>query len=301
MSELAERLSALSPAKRELLLRRLNERKGVSADGASAGARLSLVPDVGEEYEAPRTPIEEVMAGLWAEALGREKVGISSDFFKLGGHSLLATQLVAQMSEIFGVELPIVVLFAHPTVAALADEIESGRFRRHQVPSIVPTDRNTHAPISYTQERIWFLNQLDPDGQAYNISRALRFFGELDVGALERSFTEVVRRHEILRTTFPLIDGQPVQVVHPPWTMALPVVDLTHVQEGERAREIERQYRAAQTPFDLAKPPLIRLSLLMFSRSEYTLILGEHHLLHDGWTQGVLMRELIIRDRKSVV
>jgi amino acid adenylation domain-containing protein len=293
MNDLAERLSALSPAKRELLMRRLNERNGASANGASAGALSSIVPGVGEEYEAPRTLIEEMLAELWAEALGREKVGISSDFFKLGGHSLLATQLVVRMSEIFGVELPIVALFAHPTISELAGQIESGRFQRHEMPSIVPTDRNTHAPISYTQERIWFLSKLDPNNQAYNISRAVRFFGELDVGALERSFTEVVRRHEILRTTFPLIDGQPIQVVNPPWTLAMPVLDLTHVQESDRFREIERQYRAAQAPFDLTSGPLIRVQLLMFSRKEFTLILSEHHLLHDGWTQGVLMRELI--------
>jgi amino acid adenylation domain-containing protein len=293
MNDLAERLSALSPAKRELLLRRLNERKGVEIKSVSKGALSSVMSDDGEEYEAPRTLIEEMLAGLWAEALGREKVGISSDFFKLGGHSLLATQSVARINEIFSLELPIVVLFSHPTISQLAGEIESGHFLSHQVPSIVPTDRNAHAPISYTQERIWFLNQLDPDGQAYNISRALRFFGQLNVGVLERAFTEVVRRHEILRTSFPLVDGQPIQVVHPPWTVALPVVDLTHVQESERPQEIEHQYRAAQAPFDLAKVPLIRLRLLMFSLNEYTLILSEHHLLHDGWTQGVLIRELI--------
>src|SRR5688572_19435369 len=155
-----------------------------------------------ETYVAPRTPVEEVLAGIWAEVLGVGRVGIDDEFFGLGGHSLLATRAVSRVRELFGVELPLRALFEGPTVAEMAGRVEEMRRAGLPVlPPVVPVERTGALPLSFAQERLWFLDRFDP-GTSWNLPFALRLRGALDVDALERSLGEIVRRHEALRTTF---------------------------------------------------------------------------------------------------
>src|SRR6185295_5721608 len=163
---------------------------------------------------APRTPTEEVLAGIWAWVLKVEAVGAEDSFFELGGHSLLATQIVSRVREAFGVELPLRRIFEAPTLAALARSIESARAAGLERPALVRTARGADLPLSFAQQRLWFLNRLDPGSPAYNISAALRLAGRLDVAALAATLDEIVRRHEVLRTTFADHGREPVQVVH---------------------------------------------------------------------------------------
>jgi len=252
-------------------------------------------PDLEVEFVAPRTPAEEVLAGLWADVLGVERVGIHDDFFELGGHSLLATQLVSRVRDAFRVELPLRALFAEPTVAGLAASVElagSGAAAA-PAPPITPAPRDGDPPLSYAQQRLWFLDQLEPGSVAYNIPLALRVVGDLDVAALEQGLGEVVRRHEALRATFSAVDGRPVQDIAPAAAVALPVVDLCGV--GAAGREAEAQRLAgeeARRPFDLVRGPLWRATLLRLGAADHVLLLTLHHIVADGWSMSVLFREL---------
>jgi amino acid adenylation domain-containing protein len=250
----------------------------------------------GEEgYAAPRTPVEEVLAGTWAEVLGVERVGVHDGFFDLGGHSLLATRVVSRVRELFGVELPLRALFEGPTVAELAGRVEE--MRRAELPTlppVVPTGRTEPPLLSFAQERLWFLDQLEPGSAFYNLPFALRLRGELDVDALERSLGEIVRRHEALRTSFREHDGTPRQVVAPFGGFGLTVKDLAHLPEETREVEVQRELVAEGTarPFDLAAGPLFRVSLLRLGAEEHVVLLSQHHIVSDGWSMGVLYREL---------
>ena len=177
---------------------------------------------------APRTPIEEVLAGLWAQVLGLDYVGIDDNFFQLGGDSILATQLISRVREAMHVEVSFRSFFETPTVAGMAKSIEtaSQTISGLQVPPLQPVPRDGPLPLSFAQQRLWFLEQLEPSRAVYNLPLAWRFSGALNVSALEQSLDEMVRRHEILRTTFPSVDGQPVQVIAPELALPLPVVDL---------------------------------------------------------------------------
>ncbi|HST58901.1 MAG TPA: amino acid adenylation domain-containing protein, partial [Longimicrobium sp.] len=186
-----------------------------------------------DRYVAPRTPVEEVLAGIWAEVLRRERVGVEESFFELGGHSLMATRVVSRIRQVFGVELPLRALFEGPTVGELAGRVEEMRRAELPVlPAVVPVDRTQPLPLSFAQERLWFLDRLEPGSTAYNIPVAWRLGGALDEAALERSVTEIVRRHEALRTVFTEVDGSPVQVETPFDGFVLPVEDLAHVAEA---------------------------------------------------------------------
>ncbi|HEX8271798.1 MAG TPA: amino acid adenylation domain-containing protein, partial [Longimicrobiaceae bacterium] len=189
--------------------------------------RALPAPDLaptGERYEAPRTPAEEVLAGIWAEVLGVERVGVEDGFFDLGGHSLLATRVVSRVRQVFGVEVPLRALFEGPTVAELAGRVEAlRRAGLPTLPPVVPTGRTGPLPLSFAQERLWFLDRLEPGSAVYNIPVAWRLGGALDAAALERSLGEIVRRHEALRTVFAEVDGSPVQTIAPFGGFALPV------------------------------------------------------------------------------
>ncbi len=251
-----------------------------------------------ETYVAARTPVEEMMAGIWGEVLGIERVGVTDNFFELGGHSLLATQIISRAREAFGVELQLRTLFESPTVTALADSVEvilkSEAGSALTVPPIRVTARSGALPLSFSQERLWFLQQLEPQSAFYNVPVAVRLHGALDVGALERTFTEMVRRHEVLRTTFSIADEQPVQLIHEPGPLALPVEDLSALPLEEREREARRLSAAqAQAPFSLATGPLLRVSLLRLGAEEHVLVAVMHHIVSDGWSRGVLIREMM--------
>ncbi|HEX8696368.1 MAG TPA: amino acid adenylation domain-containing protein [Longimicrobium sp.] len=246
--------------------------------------------DVEAEYVAPRTPAEEALAGIWAEVLGAERVGVRDDFFALGGHSLRAAQIAARVRERLGAELPLASLFSLTTVEELARLVAPGDGRGVTIPR---APRDGPLPLSFPQEAIWFFHQLAPDIRSYNFQATVRVSGALDVPALERALTEIVRRHEIFRTTFPAVDGAPVQRIHPPWAVRLPVADFRHLPGDEReaalGRLLEEEFAR---PFDLAALPLARWSLARLADQEHVLVCVEQHLVHDGWSFGVFLREL---------
>ncbi len=245
-------------------------------------------------YVAPRTTEEELLAGIFADVLRMERVGVETSFFDLGGHSLLATRVVSRIRDVLGVELPLRDVFEHPTVAELARGVDAlRRAGQAQLPPIVPVDRDGPLPVSFAQERLWFLDRLAPGTATYNMPAALRLTGTLDVAALERALGEVVRRHEALRTTFAEADGTPVQIVSPFAGFALATEDLSALPED--AREAAARQRAideAGRPFDLAAGPLFRAVLLRMADDAHVLLLTLHHIVGDGWSLGVLHREL---------
>ncbi|HLL48225.1 MAG TPA: condensation domain-containing protein, partial [Longimicrobiaceae bacterium] len=245
-------------------------------------------------YVAPGTPTEEVLAGIWAELLRLDRVGVEESFFELGGHSLLVTQVASRVREVLGIDLPLRALFESPTVAGLAARVEEIRRAGLPVlPPVVPTGRTGELPLSFAQERLWVLDRMQPDGAAYNVPAAMRLRGALDARALERALGEVVRRHEALRTTFAERDDAPVQTVAPFGGFTLPVEDLAPLGEAERDAEARR--RAAEDaarPFDLEAGPIFRARLLRLDADDHVLLLCVHHVASDGWSTGVLFREL---------
>jgi amino acid adenylation domain-containing protein len=246
-------------------------------------------------FALPRTPIEEVLAGIWAQVLGCESVSIHDNFFDLGGHSLLATQVMGRLRSILQVELPLRCLFESPTIAELAESIEASAKagQKLQAPPIVPVPSRGKLPLSFAQERLWLVDRLEPNNTAYNMPAALRLVGSLNIAALEQSFNEIVRRHEVLRTSFIEVDGQPVQAIAPSLTLKIPVVDLQALPGSDRDAEVLRlAAQETQLPFDLAWGPLLRVTLLKLGLSEHVLLLTMHHIVSDAWSNGVFIREL---------
>ncbi|HET7460396.1 MAG TPA: amino acid adenylation domain-containing protein, partial [Longimicrobium sp.] len=245
-----------------------------------------------DRYVAPRTPTEEVLAGIWAEVLRLERVGVEESFFDLGGHSLLATRVAARVRGVFGVELPLRAVFERPVVSGLAAEIERlrGAGAAAVEGAIAPAAREGDLPVTFAQERLWFVDALDPGSPVYAIPFSYRVTGDLDSDALRRALAELVRRHEPLRTTLPAVDGVPVQrIALPPLSFDLPVADLRHLPEGERRAEAGRlAAEASRHRFDLARGPLFRASLVHVSDAEHHLLLNLHHAIGDGWSLGVL-------------
>ncbi|HEU4883963.1 MAG TPA: condensation domain-containing protein, partial [Longimicrobium sp.] len=248
-----------------------------------------------ETYVAPRTPVEEVLAGIWAEVLRLERVGVEESFFELGGHSLLATRVVSRIREVFGVEMPLRALFEGPTVSALAVRVEEMRRAGEgaALPPLVPVSREAPLPLSFAQERLWFLHQMEPEDAGYNMHQSGRLRGSLDAAALERALGELARRHESLRTTFRPVEQGAVQVVHPAAPARLPVLDLAGLAPQAREDEARRLVREeAERPFDLERGPLLRAMLVRLADDEHVLLLAMHHIVSDGWSMGVLFREL---------
>ncbi len=246
-------------------------------------------------------PAEDVLAGIWQELLGIERIGRHDNFFEIGGHSLVATRVVSRIRRAFDVELPLRQLFEGPTIAALARAVAAGRGGAAP-PPLMPGTRPSRLPLSFAQERLWFLDRLEPGSSAYNMASAWRFAGRLDAGALGRALHEIGCRHEVLRTRFPALDGQPCQVIDGRSALAMPVVDLARLKPARRQAEAESLAGAAAArPFDLARGPLVRAALLRLgvaeegssARSEqHVLLLTIHHIVSDAWSQGNLYREL---------
>ncbi|MEW5861365.1 MAG: amino acid adenylation domain-containing protein [Cyanobacteriota bacterium] len=250
-------------------------------------------PELESTFVSPRTPVEQVIAGIWTQVLGL-KLSIHDNFFDLGGHSLLATQVMSRLREAFQVELPLRYLFESPTVAGLAERIETACRAQQglQIPPLVPVAREGKLPLSFAQQRLWFLDQLNP-GDAYNIPAAVRLVGALNIVALEQSFQEMIQRHEALRTTFATVEGQPVQVIIPSATFTLPVIDLRNLPPSEREASVLRlATEEAQRPFNLTQLPLLRVTLLQLDDAENAVLLTLHHIIADGWSMGVLIREV---------
>jgi len=246
----------------------------------------------GDSSQAPRTPTEEVLAEIFADVLHVTSVGIGENFFELGGHSLLATRVVSQVRTTFGVEVALRTLFEQPTVAGWSEEIETllRAESESEVPPLVKRESAEPAPLSFAQQRLWFLDQFEPGSSAYNMPFALRLTGELHVAAMERALTEVVRRHEVLRTTFSVVDEQPVQVVGEMTPFVLPVVQVGEHEQVQRVRQLIRE--EATQPFDLEHGPLARARLLKLGEQEHVLLFTMHHIVSDGWSMDVLMKEV---------
>ena len=242
----------------------------------------------------PQTEIEQKIANIWQEVLKVSQISLQDNFFELGGHSLLATQVRSRIREVFTIELPLSCLFASPTVEGLSQQVKTALQAdlELKVDRIQPQGRDRDFPLSFAQQRLWFLWQLEGANSAYNVPAALRLKGSLDITALEQAFQEIVRRHEVLRTRFPMVDGKPVQAIDSNFE-SLTVVDLQQLSEQE-SDPVQIAIESAQTPFDLAKDSLLRVKLLQLSKTEHILLLNMHHIIADGWSLGILVRELSI-------
>ncbi|HEX6865307.1 MAG TPA: condensation domain-containing protein, partial [Thermoanaerobaculia bacterium] len=252
----------------------------VGAHGKIDRAALPAPEMEAETFVEPRTALERQLAAIWWELLPGGPVGVHDGFFERGGHSLLATRLLARVSRELGVEVPLGRFLQAPTVAELARRVQEGSGSEALTRGV-----RESAPLSFPQRRLWFLEQLEPGTAVYNVPLIWRLSGPLDVLALERSLAEVVRRHEILRTVFRTVEGEPVQSVVRQ-ELTLPVID---VQEAEADRLVREESRR---PFDLASGPLLRPLLLRLGPEEHRLLLNLHHIAFDGPSAGVLAREL---------
>src|SRR5215212_630318 len=247
-------------------------------------------------FVGPRTPVEEIVADIWAKLFRIKQVSRRDNFFELGGHSLLATQVIARVRKLFSVEVAVRALFESPTVAALAQQIEmeikAGPEKR--VAPIERVSREGPIPVSFAQQRLWFLHELTPESTAYQLHLSLRINGPLDVDVLERVFTEIVRRHEILRTTFNTVDGKLSQVIAEAGPFKLGLTDLSTVPPGEREEQglrlaMEEGYR----PFDLNRDVVLRANVWRVGTDEHIVGLTTHHIASDEWSMNVLVREAL--------
>jgi amino acid adenylation domain-containing protein/non-ribosomal peptide synthase protein (TIGR01720 family) len=243
-----------------------------------------------------RTMTEQVLAEIWSRLLGVERVSIHDDFFELGGHSLLGMQLISRVREALGVELTVRALFDAPTVSTFAVKVETAKagVPGPASPLLERASRAAELPLSFAQQRLWFLDQLEPGSAFYNVPVALTLTGELNVSALESSLNEVIRRHEILRTNFVAVAGRPLQVIAPERALRLSLEELDQPAGASRwptARN--RMNEEAQLPFDLAQGPLMRCGLLRLGQREYLFFLTMHHIITDGWSLDILFRELV--------
>ncbi len=263
-------------------------------DRGALPAPAAARPEDAGPYVAPRTPTEEVLAGIWSEVLGAGAVGVRDGFFELGGHSLRATQVLARVRRALSVELPLSALFEHPTVEALAREVERASGAGDALPPLRPAPRDRPIPLSAAQEAALLFQELATAGaQPYAFQGAVRFTGTLDAGALERTLTEIVRRHEVFRTEFVRGPGGPVQEVRPPWPVRLHTTDLRGLPPERRGAELELRVREESVrPFHPARLPLVRWSLFRPAEDEHVLLAVEHHFVHDGWSFGVFLHEL---------
>lgn len=256
------------------------------------------------KFIAPRTPTEAKLAAIWAEVLAVQQVNVEDNFFEVGGHSLLATQIISRIRQTFSIELQVRHVFEFPTIASLSQVIDTASSMQSQgqsspsmafdaYPPLVPVKHDTHVPLSFTQEFIWNFQRLYPESFAYNSPVGLRFTGQISPEILEKSINEIIRRHEILRTNFIVVDGQPVQAIAPELILPLEIVDLQNLSPVER--EAKAQQLAVlkfQHQFNLESEPLIKITLLQLSAEEYWLLITMHHIITDGWSYGIFFQEL---------
>ncbi|ACC81846.1 condensation domain-containing protein [Nostoc punctiforme] len=262
--------------------------------------KIRLLPkhepdNFGHVFVAPRNPVEEVLAGIWKQILGVEQVGVDDNFFELGGHSLLATQVMSRVRDAFCLELPLRHLFESPTIASLAKQIEivMRLEQKLETPAITRISRNGNLPLSFAQARLWLLEQLYPGSLTYNDLSGLRLVGSLNLGVLEQSLQEIIRRHEALRTTFYMVNGQPFQAIACSLTIKIPVVDLRELPEAQKEAVVQQLItEESQRCFDLVQGPLLRCTLLRIHEQEHIVLFTIHHIVSDGWSMGVFVQEL---------
>jgi amino acid adenylation domain-containing protein len=265
-------------------------------DRKSLPQQSGLRPVLSTERVAPRTDAERMVAGLWDEVLGTKGIGVRDNFFEVGGHSLLATQVCLRVRKAFGVDLALQDFFAMPTIEQLADRLDSatvGGKARDEGPPILRIERGNRLPLSAAQQRLWFLHQMDPASPAYNIIHAFRITGPLEVSALQRAFDGLVKRHEILRTVFSVVDGVPYVAIGPAVSVALQTV--VHEPGGTwHTLETVSQFTSVEAPkpFDIERGPLMRIFLFSLAPSEHVCTVVIHHLITDGWSMGVMMNDV---------
>jgi amino acid adenylation domain-containing protein len=254
-------------------------------------------PELAADYVAPRTESEKRLAEIWSEVLRIERVGTHDNFFELGGNSLLATLVCSRVRKALKIEVPPRLLFEHPTVALMAEAIGTAVAATPlAIRPCRPAERNGTAPLSFPQQQFWLLDQAEPNSSHYNVRAAIKIGGPLDAAKLQQAFAAVVSRHEILRTTFVLNDGSPVQSIAPSLRFVLDLADLSNLEAAEREAEVQQVLAAeAEEHFDLVRGPLFRARLLKFGQSEHLLLITLHHIICDGWSLDVLLRELMTR------
>ncbi|HFC12082.1 MAG TPA: amino acid adenylation domain-containing protein, partial [Anaerolineae bacterium] len=237
------------------------------------------------DYVAPRNELEQQLVAIWQDVLAKDNIGIRHDFFELGGHSLMAIQVIARIREAFGVEMPLRQLFEQPTVAALATFLQ-GDTLKNAIPALVPAERGDTLPLSFSQERLWFFTQFQPEAAAYNITLTIELHGALDSDLLTQALQLLVQRHESLRTTFVAHNGIPQQVIAEQGEVCLHVVTC-----GED--EVEGLISAeTHHAFDLSRGPLLRTTILQLNPTRQILILSMHHIISDGWSINLLFSEV---------
>lgn len=295
---LKERLPTYMIPAHFCLMAALPKTAGGKVDRHALPSPDTFQTDVQKVSMAPRTPTEEALVQLFADLLRVKQVGVDDDFFELGGHSLIATQLVSRIRDALGVELPLRHLFFQPTVehlAAVVDEIRSGTDGSSR-PAILPAPPDLkEKPLSFAQQRMWFLDQLEPASSQYNIPDAVRIRGRLDAKILRVCLQSLVQRHEILRTAFTTIDGRPRLDVLAELDIDLPVIDLSELSPEEREQKLQHHIlENATLGFDLSRAPLFRLRLIKLGEEEHVLSSTMHHSISDGWSFAVLVNDVAI-------
>ncbi|MBE9115230.1 amino acid adenylation domain-containing protein [Lusitaniella coriacea LEGE 07157] len=245
------------------------------------------------DFVTPRTPTETKVAAIWAEILELECAGIEDNFFALGGHSLLATLAISRLREVFSVELSFNEFFEFPTVAALSEQIDRASSSQPTTPIPHPTTDKRPVPLTLPQERLWLLDRLAGGNSAYNLVRAMRLQGKLDISALERAIAAIIERHEVLRTSIRVVEGKPVPEIAPTLPFSLPVLELQGLPEGEKAAEVRQILtQHHQQPFNLEREPLWRVRVLQLKEREFLFLFAIHHIIADGWSIEVFWQEL---------
>ncbi|MBI3417727.1 MAG: amino acid adenylation domain-containing protein, partial [Verrucomicrobia bacterium] len=264
-------------------------------DRRALPAPPSAGDDIAKEFIPPRTPVEELLAGIWSEVLKVKPVGRHDTFFELGGHSLLAAQIISRIRTTFAVELPMRTLFEKPGLADLAACItaDGPQAANLSFTQIRPGASGAERPLSHAQQQLWLLHQLMPASAAYNMFDAVRLCGALDLPALKWSLNEIVRRNEVLRLTITEDEGNPISVIHPAGEVQLEILDLSALPGAARAAEARRlAAEESSRPFDLAQGPLFRVKLLRLDESEHVLLVNLHHIVADGASIGLFFDEL---------
>lgn len=250
-------------------------------------------PDLGAEFVAPRTPMEEVLAQIWSEVLSLDKIGVNDNFFDLGGHSLLATQVIAQIRDTLQMETPLASLFMFPTISALAEHLADVSIENQPVLPVATLTKGEQLPLTQAQWRTWFLDQFEPGQSNYNIPTLLRVKGPLNLKALEQSFTALYRRHEALRAIFPNEDGQSVQIICEPREVQLPVNDFSNLPESEReTAALALAAKEGAKPYVMSRP-VLRPRLLRLGEEDHFLLIVTHGVACDGMSTRILVQELV--------
>ncbi len=245
-------------------------------------------------FVAPRTPVEEMLAAIWSNLLKEDVIGVNDNFFEIGGHSVLATRVISRVRESFRVNLQLRTLFESPTIAGLAEQIQLAMNSGEATAApLTRVSRDQELPLSFAEQRLWFLDQLEPGKAVSNIPAAVRLFGKLNIDSLRESIEKVISRHENLRTTFKSIKGRPARIISDAVSLNINIIELDERNEATRETRLAQLINEeAARPFDLAAGPLLRVSLVRLATEDHVLFLTMHHIISDGWSVGILINEI---------